>query len=425
MRQFSDLLLAQEALVRLDVDTPVEYAQHETHLPVSVGCDEYEINLPAPSYQASTIVCNVGRVSGLVLRVPRTHREPTVTARYYCPSRVLNADEIGNVKATLSAADPEGCSRLAEAKASHYRQPVLFISHRWNADHHPDPDGTQLGMLQRLNDCFLIYDYSSFPQNTKAAEDEQALRAILAGMNELISDVVVLAATDYLERGWCIYEYLVASMRASIICDEINEPGFVMLRNVAATRPPMYMGLRGSGIESGIQNAKSQATLKAVSGILPRFNKSKFTVEGDREVVRALLISELKQMLPLKMEYEPYLGEWLNRQWDDNELRAAFSRGLDWKADQVAHSFRPFEPKVPSALAEAVANGYQLDRMPLQSESTWATLVGLRPFEPLEWVGKGVSKAFAQIALIVAGVIAVLLLLLSALVFLLVRWIFF
>jgi hypothetical protein len=177
----------------------------------------------------------------------------------------LNADEIAKFKATLSSADREERARLAEAQGSRYRQPVLFISHRWEALHHPDPEGHQLSKLRTLKDCFLIYDYASFLQDTSAPEDEQALLKIMSGMNAL------LTASDFLERGWCIYEYIVASMRTSIVCDELNDPNFVLLRNLAATKPPVSLSLKGHSTESQIQNAKDQRTLQTVNAILPLF----------------------------------------------------------------------------------------------------------------------------------------------------------
>jgi hypothetical protein len=265
--------------------------------------------------------------------------------------------------------------KAADEYASRYLQPLLFISHRWDAKNHPDPEGRQLTKLQSLEDCFLIYDYASFPQDTTSPEDEAALLEILSGMNTLISKVLVLAAPDFLERGWCIYEYIVASMRASIICDELNDPNFVRLRNLSATKPPISLKFSGHSIESEIQNAKNHRTLETVNAILPLFNRSKFTVERDREIVRDLLVSELVRLLPSKMEYIPHVGEWKTISWTKEELQAAFSSELKWESLQHSRYFKPFEPTVPSTVAEAVKNGYRLDRMGYQDTMTWFTLL--------------------------------------------------
>src|ERR1700679_563198 len=134
-------------------------------------------------------------------------------------------------------------------------------------------------------------------------------------------------------------------MRAWIVCDELNDPSFVLLRNLAATRPPVSLTLRGHSIESGIQNAKNQRTLETINAILPLFSHSKFTVERDRDIVRNLLVSELMRILPRKMEYVPYVGEWITKPWKDEELQAAFTSELKWEHMQINISFKPFEPK--------------------------------------------------------------------------------
>jgi hypothetical protein len=222
------------------------------------------------------------------------------------------------------------------------------------------------------------------------------LLKILSGMNGLISNVLVLTAPDFLERGWCIYGYIVASMRASIVCDELNDPNFVMLRNLAATRLPKAWPGHRESTEAELENAKSQRTLETVNTILPLFNRSKFTVERDREIVRDLLVSELMEMLPRKREYQQLVSEWNWKSWTKEELRAAFTSELKWEPIQIRHLFKPFEPKVPSTLAEAVINGYQLDRMRL-TDGTWLTLqdwTWLRPFFDL--VEKSLESRFAR-----------------------------
>ena len=410
----------QDRLAKVDVDTPMEYARHEISVPASIRRGVCEVALPKPVNPESTITCDEGEVSGEILRVAgRSLRKRTVTARYACPSSVLNADEIAKLKDTLSAADDKSRARLTEAQANHYLHPILFISHRWEATDHPDPEGRQLAKLQALKNCFVIYDYASFPQAAATPEDEAALRKILLGMNALISKVLVLTAPDYLERGWCIYEYIVASMRASIICDELNDPNFVMLRNLAATNPPVSMRLMGHSVESEIQNAKNQKTLETVNSILPLFNRSKFTVERDRQIVRDLLVSELERALPAKMEYVQYVGEWKTKRWTKEELQNAFNSELKWEDLQYSQFFKPFKPKVPSTIAEAVKNGYRMDRMSLQNEWTWASLIDWSAFAPLV---KALLKGLLIVARILAAVVVVILVIL---IVLLVWWIFF
>ena len=57
---------------------------------------------------------------------------------------------------------------IDEIATSQFAHPVLFISHRWEATEHPDPAGHQLEKLRALKDCFIIYDYTSFPQKPMA-----------------------------------------------------------------------------------------------------------------------------------------------------------------------------------------------------------------------------------------------------------------
>lgn len=423
LHTFRNLNYARERLAKLDVMAPVEYAQHEIPIPRSVGFGLTEVPLPAPDHPKSTILCDTGEVVGLVLQIRPSWLNRTVTARYSCPSRVLNADEIARLKDTISRAGDEAHARLAKAQMSRYLQPVLFISHRWDGKKHPDPDGQQLARLQALEDCFLIYDYASFPQDTSAPEDEAALLDILNDMNSLISNVLVMAAPDFLERGWCIYEYIVASMRASIVCDELNDPNFVFLRNLAATQPLISFRFSGGGMESELENAKNQGTLETVNKILPLFNRSRFTVERDRQIVRDLLVSELLEMLPRKMEYQQYLGEWKTISWKKEELQEAFASELQWEPLQYQHMFKPYQLKVPTTVAEAVKNGYQLDKvnpMNLLNPLYFLTQLDLSQFNGLA------DKLLNSIhGLIRTGRVAIVLMFVLVVLCLLVRWIFF
>jgi hypothetical protein len=378
----------------------------------------FEIPLPKPEFPETKITCDDGEVVGQCLRIKRSWRKRSITVRYSCPSRIRNADEISKLQKTISDADDETMTWLANAQSSDFLHPILFISHRWEGIKHPDRDGHQLTKLQPLKNCFLIYDYTSFPQDTTASADQAALLAILSDMNTLIFNVLILASPDFLERGWCIYEYIVASMRASIVCDELNDPNFVLLRNLAASKPPVSLTITGDGMESEIQNAKNQKTLETVNTILPLFNRSKFTVESDREIVRELLVSELVNTLPGKKEYMRYVGEWKTIPWIKEELREAFTSELKWEPLQYNQTFKPFEPKVPSSVEEAVANNYKLDEMPAQNDWTWMTLLDSKPFDD---IGKGVVKRFLIFGLIAVGVVVLVLILL----FQLVRWIFF
>lgn len=421
LRNLGSLAQALKRLADLDVQNLVEYVRHEIDVPRSVWPCMMEIVLPEPIYDKSIIRCDCGEVSGQVLRIRRSWRKQTVTANYACPSWVINAKEIAILKETVSTLGEEDHARLTEAQSSRYLQPVLFISHRWDGVHHPDPEGKQLAKLQMLENCFLIYDYTSIPQATDNPEDNVGRQKILSGMNTLIWNVLVLGAPDFLERGWCIYEYTLASMRASLVCDELNDTNFVLLRNLAATVPPISSRISGSGMESQIQNAKNQRTLETVNTIMPLFNRSKFTVEQDREMVRKLLVSELMQTLPGKMEYTEYIGEWKTRSWTEEELREAFASELKWDRMQHIYNFKPFRQKVPSTVTDAVTAGYQLDLMPAQNDMTWSTLIDSNQSRAMDGLAKGLVVGLLG-GLLITGIGIVLIL---VCIFLMVRWIFF
>jgi hypothetical protein len=118
------------------------------------------------------------------------------------------------------------------------------------------------------------------------------------------------------------------------------------------------------------------------------------------------------------MEYVPYVGEWITKPWKDEELQAAFTSELKWEHMQINISFKPFEPKVPSTLAESVVAGYRLDQMPTQNDLTWLTLIDWSAFNEL---GNGLLQGFRILVLVSAGVLVLALVLLLLLFW----WIFY
>lgn len=250
----------------------------------------------------------------------------------------------------------------AEVKAGNEaNRPVLFISHRWESDGHPDPTGRQLKKLKALKDCYIIYDYSSFPQDQTTEESRKALQQVLNSMNDFIDNVMILSDATYMTRGWCLYEYISASLRYRIICDEINDPALVRLRNVVATRPnPPGIG----STHREAVNAKNQFVLEAVNAVLPVFVGSGFTKPKDKPVVQRLLMELLRNNLPLKQEYMEYVGEWKAREWTTEELAAAFESELKWEPLQYDHTIPIFKPAVPDTIVKAVVAGYEIKKQP-------------------------------------------------------------
>lgn len=287
--------------------------------------------------------------------------------------QIKHKDEIDSIRQKLANITQEDQAKLDEIKTSRFAHPVLFISHRWEGVPHPDPEGSQYQKLSKLQNCFIIYDYSSFPQKITSEDMKDALEKILISMNKLIKNVVVLKSPNYLERGWCIYEYVLASLESTIVCDEVQDPDFVDLRNFRVIEPTQAGTLKGHSVDSGIQNGISAGVLKAVNRILPKYTNSRFSVEADRDKVTDLLRSRLVEILPQKKEHSgsPYLSEWNNVPWTRKELENAFRDEVPLEHDFSTNNVKPYVLKVPDTLEEAIANGYSLDKAPPNTQLTF------------------------------------------------------
>jgi hypothetical protein len=216
-------------------------------------------------------------------------------------------------------------------------------------------------------------------------------------MDSFIDEVLVVSAPDYMSRGWCLYEYIAASLMHQIVCDEVRDPALVRLRNLVATKPnPPSAGISSTYREA--VNAKEQLLLKAVNAILPAFTKAEFTVAGDRAIVHKLLIQRLLRALPRKHEYIQYVGEWKTVAWTEEELEAAFQNELQWEALQYNPTIPIFEPAVPETIAGAVAAGFTIDQQPDDFER-----------DPWDKVFSGVEK---MVLIAKVGAVAVIVLLL-------------
>jgi hypothetical protein len=262
---------------------------------------------------------------------------------------------------TLAQYKAEQAAQLRQGAPPDAIDPVLFISHRWLSAAHPDPEGHQLQQLQALTGCYLIYDYASFPQDMSRPGAQAELDRVLEAMNTFIHKVVVLDHPEFMSRGWCVYEYLVAALTCETVCDEIRHPALVRLRNLVSTEPNPP-GLGSTYREA--RNAKSQLVLEAVNALLPVFAKGQYTKAADSEKVKRLLIDMLLKVLPRKQEYLPYVGEWKTIEWTREELAQAFETELQWEALQHDPTMAIFEPQVPRTLAGALATGFAIEQQP-------------------------------------------------------------
>jgi hypothetical protein len=278
------------------------------------------------------------------------------------PTNIHFEDEIGLIRKKLleMSNDEEKWQKVAEIQQSRFEHPVLFISHRWETLEHPDPNARQLSKLRTLEKCFIIYDYSSFPQLPRSEQEEIDFQQILKSMNKLMKNVVILHSSDYLERGWCVYEYLVSSLNCSIVCDEIQAPDFVSLRDWISTQPPFTLSFRNS-TESMQQNYIHEQILTIVNRIYPMYKKAYFRTEYDNSYVTGLLRKSLMSNLPSKREAPEFLSDWLYRSWTEEELDRAFE-GEIALYDQQTVPTKLNLTNVAATITDAVERQYKLDR---------------------------------------------------------------
>ena len=350
-RTVADLIKASDTLHELDTEQVVEYGTETVDVPRALVPRTVRLALPEPPRPGTWVESSAGRIRDGALELEARPRRRSVDLTYRGASRLVNAERIAELKRVLGAMSDEQRRTIDEVTASRYAHPVLFVSHRWGDEAHPDPSGSQLRKLQALEDCFIVYDYSSFPQPPRTEQEEAAFTQILASMDGLIRNVVVLGAPDYLTRGWCVYEYIVASLRESTVCDEVHDERFVKLRDWASTPPPASMSFRDS-FESQQQNYINERILATVNEVLPVYRESDFRDEHDTSLVNGLLIEHLKRTLPAIKESQQHLGEWSTTQWTDESLAPFFRGEAEVPQLQSGVAIRRFRTSVPSTLDE-------------------------------------------------------------------------
>jgi hypothetical protein len=360
-RSVRGLLKAQDRLQKIDTDEVVTYRTEWLPVPRSLFRKLVRIPLPQEALPGTDV--QGGTVVDGTLEVRAGWRKREVEVTYVGPSRVVHAEEIVRLAEQLASADEERLSILREVNTSRFAHPVLFISHRWETRDDPDPTGGQLERLKELRDCFFIYDYSSFPQLPRTAEEEVQFHQILQSMDELIRNVVILDGPGYLTRGWCVYEYLVASFKKTTVCDEVQDPAFVALRDWVSTHTPFTLSFR-DGFESQQQNYITKKILTCVNTVLTIYRDAEFQTGHDQQAVTGLLIEHLKKVLPRRKNDMPYLGEWESTPWTDEEITAAFDGRLDipYLGELATARFRT---QVPETVAAAAEQGYQIKRLDL------------------------------------------------------------
>jgi hypothetical protein len=358
---FSKPLKVVERMQELDTDVMEEYKSEAIPIKPSLFRVKRKILLEQPLYENSIISTSEGIIEGDQLTVQSRWRKKDLFVSYSCPKRDRYAEDLRVLKQQVQAFSLAERTALKEIAESRYNYPVLFISHRWEATDHPDPQSHQLKKLKALKDCFIIYDYTSFPQAPLSATEATDLQLILQHMSRLMQNVVIIQSAEYMDRGWCLYEYIASSLFGSVVCDEIRDPKFTSLRDWVATRVPIPVNLVRDSWESQQTNFVNDSILKAVNEILPLYKKALFTVETDRKIVSSLLLRLLKEKLPAKKIHQPHLSEWKTERWTEEELKDAFENELKWEPE-ISTTKHPFAMNVPSTINEAVQRNYKIDK---------------------------------------------------------------
>jgi hypothetical protein len=362
-RTVAGLIAAIQELEQLDSDEIVEYDVEHVEVPRR-GLLRHTARLPLPQTPrpGTSVETSAGSITEGVLEVETGWRRQWIRLSYRGASRRANAERIDELRHRLEAMTAEQRETIDEVTASRYAHPVLFISHRWENEAHPDPSGSQLQKLRALKDCFIVYDYSSFPQHPRSDQEEADFRTILGSMDELIRQVVILDAPDYLERGWCLYEYIVSSLHRTTVCDEVQDARFVTLRDWASTDPPVALSFRDS-FESQQQNYLNERILGAVlNDVLPLYGEADFQYEADRAIVTELLLQHLVRTLPPTKESQAYVGEWKTNTWSVERLRPFLSGTEELPRFESDVGIRRFETSVPANVQEAVDRRYEIKR---------------------------------------------------------------
>ena len=319
------------------------------------------IALPPPKYDQTVVSVSAGEIVDGQLVAPAGWLKRKVTVTYKCPMRVRHREELETLERKISEFSASENRAIDEIATSRFAHPVLFISHRWEGTERPDPAGHQLEKLRALKDCFIIYDYTSFPQKPMSESEAGDLEIVLNDMGELIRNVVVMDHPDYARRGWCIYEYIAGCFEGSVVCDEIRDPRFVALRDWTASNAPISRNLFRDGAEALMANRQAQNIFSAVNEILPSFKSAEFSLETDRAKVKGLLKTLLKRKLPAKGAFIQYFGEASRSAWTNEELEDAFEHKLPWKELDVI-PVSPIRLKVAPSISEAVSRRYRIEK---------------------------------------------------------------
>ncbi|MGH3900785.1 MAG: hypothetical protein ACRDTA_21585 [Pseudonocardiaceae bacterium] len=78
-----------------------------------------------------------------------------------------------------------------------------------------------------------------------------------------------------------MYEYIVSSLKGTVVCDEVHDPTFTSLRDWAATSPPFPVNPWRDSFESRQTNHINEMSLRRVTEVAYVYGKAEFRTEYD------------------------------------------------------------------------------------------------------------------------------------------------
>lgn len=378
--EYAEPLRRLRALEEINHDRLVEISREYVSVPGSIIGRLQRLSVQRPHIAGGhvTTLASEGTIRGDMLEVKSHLKSREIAVTHHIASKVHYKNEIAEIESSLASLNDEDAHGLQEIRQSRFSDPVLFISHRWDTPDEPDPSGSQLAKLRNLQNCFIIYDYTSFPQAPLSDDERQDLSEILSRMTDLIENVVILRGDDYTSRGWCLYEYLASALKNSVVCDEMQDFRFKELRNWICSHPPPPANPFHDGTEALIQNYINGKILGAINEIVSMYRTAQFSNENDRHIVQNLLVNLLLERLPAKREHQSTLDSRAVK-WTRAELEAAFTSTLTWE-DPGTLSQEAFQMQVPEHLADAATALYRVNIQAPPSYSVMSALSPLREF---------------------------------------------
>jgi hypothetical protein len=182
-----------------------------------------------------------------------------------------------------------------------------FISHRWLSLEHPDPNGTQLALINAyvsnlkeevIQTWGFWYDYCCIPQRDvsgrRSEEEEKKFQAALKVMHLLpmLSASIMLFDTSFLNRAWCFMEWTCATRISPVLAEDVVAPLFnhIKFRHLALL--VLYL-MKDDDFRVGFMNADETTEGLAIAHLNSLISKSLAscvsTIENDKSLIVSML----------------------------------------------------------------------------------------------------------------------------------------